>query len=107
MRLSNSDIRKSISEVSGKILPPDAQVILFGSQARGDARPDSDWDILILLNKNKIDESDHDKYCYPLYELGWTIDEQIHPIMYTFNDWQKHHNTLLFNNVEREGVKIC
>jgi len=107
MRLSKSDIRKNIRDVSGKIMPPGAQVILFGSQARGNARPDSDWDILILLNKNKIDASDHDKYCYPLFELGWTIDEQIHPIIYTLSDWEKHRNTLLFNNIRREGVKIC
>jgi len=37
-------------------------VILFGSQVRGDAREDSDWDILILLNKEKLDNSDHDNY---------------------------------------------
>ena len=28
---------------------PDAAVILFGSQARGDARPDSDADFLVVL----------------------------------------------------------
>ena len=32
-----------------------AKVILFGSQARGDAKEDSDWDILILLNKDKVE----------------------------------------------------
>jgi len=26
----------------------DAEIILFGSRARGDARPDSDWDFLFL-----------------------------------------------------------
>ncbi len=27
------------------------QIILFGSQSRGDARPDSDWDFLICVDK--------------------------------------------------------
>ena len=30
---------------------PGAKVILFGSRARNDARSDSDWDILILVDK--------------------------------------------------------
>ena len=29
----------------------------FGSRARGDARPDSDWDILIILNKNNLNSA--------------------------------------------------
>lgn len=28
---------------------PGAEVLLFGSRARGDAREDSDWDVLVLL----------------------------------------------------------
>lgn len=30
---------------------PDAQVILYGSRARGEARPDSDWDFLVLTDE--------------------------------------------------------
>ena len=28
------------------------QILLFGSQARGTARPDSDWDLYVLVNQD-------------------------------------------------------
>ena len=53
---------------------PGAKVILFCSRARNDARSDSDWDILILVDKNKLDPDNFDRISYPLYELGWKIN---------------------------------
>ena len=41
-----------------KAIIPDARAILFGSQARGDTRSDSDWDILVILDKARIEPSD-------------------------------------------------
>lgn len=40
----------AIRECLAKNMPAGGKAILFGSQARGTARDDSDWDILIILD---------------------------------------------------------
>lgn len=47
---------------------------MFGSQARGDVYDESDWDILILLDKEKITSADFDTYAYPLTDLSSCLD---------------------------------
>jgi predicted nucleotidyltransferase len=39
--------RAALDEIYGARL---ARVVLFGSRARGEARPDSDYDLAVLLN---------------------------------------------------------
>ena len=100
------EVLKSIQKKAESIMPKDAKVILFGSRARRDAKADSDWDILVLLNKDKIDEQDHDNYTYPLWELGWQINQMIHPIVYSMKDWNSKKGSPFYNNVEEEGVML-
>ena len=101
------EVLRTIRQKAVSIMPKDVKVILFGSRARKDAKADSDWDILVLLNKDKIVEQDHDDYTYPFWELGWQINQMIHPIVYSMKDWQSKKGSPFFNNVEREGVVIC
>ena len=100
------EVLKSIQKKAESIMPKDAKVILFVSRARRDAKADSDWDILVLLNKDKIDEQDHDNYTYPLWELGWQINQMIHPIVYSMKDWNSKKGSPFYNNVEEEGVML-
>jgi len=85
---------------------PDGKIILYGSHARGDERLDSDWDLLVLLNKSKIESSDYDLISYPLYELGWSEGELFSPKLYTIDDWKKRSFTLFYKNVEKEGIVL-
>lgn len=97
----------SIRKTVGEVLPTGTKVVLFGSQARGDAREDSDWDILILINKDRVNNTDFDNFAYPLVELGWKLGLMINPILYTYKDWQKRNFTPFYKNVEQEGIVLC
>ena len=97
----------AIRNVAMADIPKNASVILFGSQARGDERPDSDWDILVIIDKDKLSAADHDLYSYPFWELAWKINAMIHPAVYTRHDWLTKSNPIFRDNVEREGIVLC
>lgn len=84
-----------------------AKVILFGSRARGDARADSDWDILIVLDKENAYNDDYEKYAFPFAALGWETDEEINPLLYYKDEWEKRSITPFYNSVMKEGIVLC
>jgi len=95
-----------IRNAARKIAPPHSQAILFGSRARGDARKDSDWDILWILEKEKLTQSDYDTVSYPLVLLGCEMEEEINPILYTSKEWQSYIATPFYENVVTEGINL-
>ena len=101
----NKQILENIRALKRQILPNE-KLILFGSQARGDAREDSDWDLLLLLNKDKITYEDEDKYAYPFAEMGCNYDTYISVKVYTEKEWEKRKITPFYKNVEKEGIEI-
>lgn len=82
------------------------RAFLFGSRARNDARADSDWDILLLVDKDKITKEDYDNISYPLFELGWALRQQINPVLYTEKEWRRHSFTPFYKNVTEEGIAL-
>jgi len=101
----NQQIFQEIQTLKRQILPKD-RVILFGSQARGDARPNSDWDLLVLLNKEKREFADEDNYTYPFTRLGWRYGIAINPLLYTTEQWKKEEAFPFYKNVMLDGVEI-
>lgn len=106
IKINRQIIANGIGKILNAAAPRNTRAILFGSRARGDARQDSDWDVLILLDKDHITSADMDDISYPIRELGWDIDEIINPIMYTTKDWEAKSFTPFYKNVMREGVAL-
>lgn len=86
---------------------PDSEAYLYGSQARGDAKLLSDWDLLILLHLQRVPFNIETKLMDEFYELELETGEIITPLIYSKQDWNKNHSfTPLFETIQREGVKI-
>ena len=99
---NRTKVAKGIASILSKAQHYSARAILFGSRARGDARTDSDWDILILLDKDRVTSEDMDTISYPIREFGWEIDEMLNPIMYTNQEWEAKSFTPFYKNVEHD-----
>ena len=97
-------ILSSIRALGAKVLPKGARLILFGSQARNDARDDSDWDLLILLNDKQLQKDAFGAFAYPFVELGWEYGTYFSPKIYTYSEWAKRKGTPFYDNVNKEGT---
>ncbi|MDE5888059.1 MAG: nucleotidyltransferase domain-containing protein [Muribaculaceae bacterium] len=100
-------ILDTLKKKASEILPKGSQMSLYGSRARGNASPDSDWDIHILIpGKEKIPFDLWDKYAWPLMEVGWSLGEEINPRLYSFSGWLKRSFLPFYKNVEKEKLTI-
>lgn len=86
---------------------PTAETILFGSEARGEARPDSDIDLLILLDGDKMTLAREEEVTLPLYELELETGVEISPIVMLKKQWENRpFKTPFYVNVKNEGVVL-
>lgn len=106
MELAYNSITQKIKN-SVKETDPSAQLILYGSRARGDAKDDSDWDILILLNNTNVSLQDEQKFRHKLYDIELETGQAISTFVYSKQDWEtKLSVTPLYYNIKKEGIYL-
>jgi uncharacterized protein len=86
-------------------IDPTAEVWLFGSRARGDAREDSDWDFLIFTEQ---DLSDGRRWIFSdqLNDVGLGSEAIISTIVWPKQDRKRYAVTDLYLNVMDEGIQL-
>jgi uncharacterized protein len=86
---------------------PNAEVWLFGSRARGDHRPDSDWDIVALSESEAATMELEDRLRDGLYDLELEGGQPISLFIYPKALWNgRMAMSPLRENVLGEGIRL-
>jgi predicted nucleotidyltransferase len=98
-----------LNELKSKVQQrlPLSRLMLFGSRARGDADPDSDLDVLVVLNTPVNREAeDYVRLC--AWEAGIEQGIVVVPITVSRLDWDEGilSSSLLAIAVKREGIAV-
>jgi predicted nucleotidyltransferase/uncharacterized protein (DUF433 family) len=97
-----NELRRCFKEVYRERL---VQLVLFGSQARGDAKPGSDIDVLVVLKEPVDFEIENQQMSEIVAQLSLRYTEVINCIFVDENAFQ-HSQEPLLRNVRLEGVMI-
>ena len=104
--MKNNEIIDRIGK-SIRAKDPDAEAFLFGSRARGDNRKNSDWDILILIDNNKVTNEIEDKFRDELYNIELETGQIISTFIYSKIYWNTNLvYSPLYKNVNAEGLRL-
>lgn len=98
-------ILEAFRDKASEILPTGSRLVLYGSRARGDHRPDSDWDIQVLIpGPEKIGWDLWEIYALPFSDIGLRFNEIVNPRLYSFAGWMKRSFLPFHKNVENDAI---
>ena len=97
-----TELRRRFEALYGERL---VRMVLFGSQARGDAEPGSDIDVLVVLKGLVSPCEEIARTINDVADLSLTHSEVISCVFVSEDQFERERSPLLLN-VRREGVAV-
>jgi len=103
VQATNPVIGKIVHRLVAALAPE--RIYLFGSQARGDAGPDSDYDVLVVVPTSKLPRYRRDQAAFEAL-LGIGVAKDV--LVLTHDEFERQRTVVcsLPATVEREGVLL-
>ncbi len=105
---TETEILNSLSSAIERGYPEAEGVIVFGSRARGTSHEESDLDVAILLNTDRIVKEDWDR----VWDIKWSVLEQLDAeefplslMLIPKNEYLRSTTGVEFA-IKREGISI-
>ena len=96
-----SRFRQAVAEAYGDRLE---RVVLFGSRARGDARPDSDYDIAVFLREMTDRPAEMDRLADIGTDILYEAGQVVHAMPYRAGSYREP--SPLMEEIRRDGVEL-
>lgn len=80
------------------------RVVLFGSRARGDARPDSDYDVAVFLRDMDDRWAELDRLADLGIDLCYETGEFVHAMAHRAGSYRER--TPLMHEIRRDGIDL-
>ncbi len=88
-------------------MQPQVQTILYGSEARGDSRPNSDIYLLVLVDTDKLTYNDKNRIIVPFYDIELDTGIVISTLIMPRKEWENRPFMIPFpNNINKEGITL-
>ena len=93
--------RAAVSEIYGDRV---TRVVLFGSRARGDARPDSDYDVAVFLRDMADRFAEMNRLADVATDILYSEGEFIHSMPYRADAYNER--TPLMHEIRADGIDL-